>query len=93
MSILWKRFTTSGAVTSILTGLVLATVLIILSPTVWVDIFKFKTPIFPLKNPGIISMTGAFLVGIVVSLMTRDKEAEEKFEDEKIRSYLGVGAE
>jgi len=93
MSILWKKFTTSGAVTSILTGLVLATVLIILSPTVWVDIFKFKTPIFPLKNPGIISMTGAFLVGIVVSLMTRDKEAEEKFEDEKIRSYLGVGAE
>ena len=38
MSILWKKFTTKGAVASIYTGLILATVLIILSPTVWVDI-------------------------------------------------------
>jgi len=38
MSITWKKFTTYGAVTSIYTGLIVATVLIILSPTVWVDI-------------------------------------------------------
>ena len=42
MSILWKKFTTKGAVASIYTGLVLATVLIILSPTVWVDIVHLK---------------------------------------------------
>lgn len=93
MSIMWKRFTTRGAVASILTGLVLATVLIILSPTVWVDIFKFATPVFPLKNPGIISMAGAFIAGIGVSLATREKQAEEKFEEEKLRTYVGVGAE
>src|SRR5512140_3207558 len=38
MSILWKKFTTAGAVLSIYTGLTVAVVLLILSPTVWVDI-------------------------------------------------------
>jgi len=93
MSIVWKRFTTKGAVASILTGLVLATVLIILSPTVWVDVFKNPTPIFPLKNPGLISMAAAFIVGIAVSLATREPSAEAKFEEEKIRTYVGIGAE
>jgi cation/acetate symporter len=152
MSIMWKKFTTKGAVASIYTGLVIATVLIILSPTVWVDIMhknektavekeikavedaskakiadfkKQKTvaknpaeidasieaekrqvetqikevkagmpkPIFPLKNPGIYSMGAAFLVGILFSLFGREKEAEAKYNDEKIRSYIGIGAE
>ncbi len=38
MSIMWKKFTTAGAVWSIYTGLATATILLILSPTVWVDI-------------------------------------------------------
>src|SRR5574340_919575 len=38
MSIMWKKFTTAGAVSSIYTGLAVATILLILSPTVWVDI-------------------------------------------------------
>ena len=38
-------------------------------------------------------MTAAFAVGIVVSLLTPEREAQEKFEDEKLRTYLGVGAE
>jgi hypothetical protein len=50
-------------------------------------------PIFPLKNPGIYSMGAAFLVGILFSLFGRDKEAEAKYNDEKIRSYIGIGAE
>ena len=32
-------------------------------------------------------------VGIVVSLLSPEREAQEKFEDEKLRTYLGVGAE
>lgn len=146
MSIVWKRFTTKGAVASIYTGLFIATILIILSPTVWVDIIHGKEkkvietqikdletqfnqkiedlkqkgnltetiiseekiqfeakkkeltsqmpkPIFPLKNPGIYSMAASFLIGILVSLMTREKDAEAKFEEEKIRTYMGIGAE
>ncbi|HEX8546549.1 MAG TPA: sodium/solute symporter [Cytophagaceae bacterium] len=93
MSILWKRFTTKGAYVSIITGAVSAIVLIIFSPTVWVDIFKYEEAIFPLKNPALISLPLAFLAGILVSLSSREIDAEIKFEKEKIRTYLGVGAE
>ncbi|MBI5067759.1 MAG: cation/acetate symporter ActP [Deltaproteobacteria bacterium] len=99
MSVLWKRFTTMGAVWSIVTGAVLSVVMIVLSPTVWGDVLKHVDAagkpygIIPLKNPAIVSMTAAFVVGIVVSLLSEEKKAQEAFEREKIRTYLGVGAE
>jgi cation/acetate symporter len=93
LSIVWKKFSTAGAVVSIVLGSVAATVLIIISPTVWVDVFKFKEAIFPLKNPAIFSMALSFICGIVFSYIFPDKEAEQRFEDEKLRTYLGVGAE
>ncbi|HVT16960.1 MAG TPA: sodium/solute symporter [Thermoanaerobaculia bacterium] len=93
LSIVWKKFTTAGAVCSILVGAFLSILLIILSPTVWVDILKHKEAIFPMKNPAIISMTASFLVGWLASLVTHEGTAEAMFEDEKLRTYLGVGAE
>ncbi len=93
MSIVWKRFTTNGAVASILVGAILSVALIIISPTVWVDVLKNKEAIFPLKNPAVYSMPISFLIGIVVSLMAREPSAEASFEGEKLRTYLGVGAE
>jgi cation/acetate symporter len=38
-------------------------------------------------------MPAAFIVAIVASLLTREPEAEARFDDEKLRTYLGVGAE
>jgi len=93
MSIVWKRFTTAGAVSSILTGAFLSVFLIIISPTVWVDVLHKKEALFPIKNPAIVSMTAAFVIGILVSLMAREPSAEAMFEDEKLRTYLAVGAE
>jgi cation/acetate symporter len=93
MSILWKKFTTQGAVWSILVGAFSSAAMILLSKTVWCDVLHFEKAIFPMKNPAIFSMSAAFAVGIVVSLLAPEKEAQEKFEDEKIRTYLGVGAE
>ncbi len=93
LSIVWRRFNTLGAVCSIVSGAVLSVLLIVLSPTVWVDILHYPQAIFPLRNPAIVSMPFAFLVAIVVSLMTREPTAEAMFEDEKLRTYLGVGAE
>ncbi|WP_205502715.1 sodium:solute symporter family transporter [Rufibacter psychrotolerans] len=93
MSIIWKRFTTKGAVWSIATGALLSLVLIVLSPTIMVDIMGYEEAIFPLKNPALVSMSGAFLMGILVSLLQPEHEAAAKFESEKLRTYLGVGAE
>jgi cation/acetate symporter len=93
MSIVWKRFTTAGAVWSILTGAFLSVFLIVISPTVWVDVLHKKEALFPIKNPAIVSMTAAFVIGILASLATREPSAEAMFEDEKLRTYLAVGAE
>jgi cation/acetate symporter len=99
LSVVWKRFTTQGAVWSIVTGATLSIVMIFLSPTVWGDLLHHldaagkPVGIIPLKNPAIVSMTAAFVVGILVSLLSVEKEAQEAFEEEKLRTYLGVGAE
>lgn len=93
LSILWKRFTTKGATTSIVTGTVLALLLIVLSPTVWVDVFGNQEAIFPWRNPALISLTASFAVGITVSLLEKEESAARMFEEEKLRTYLGIGAE
>ena len=54
-----------------------------------------KMPVAPIKykNVGLFSMAAAFLVGILVSLLTPEKDSETKFADEKLREYVGIGAE
>jgi cation/acetate symporter len=173
LSLMWKKFSTQGAVWSIYTGMISAVIFIVLSPTVYVDILhkdamaaitkqvteidgKAKTidaeiealtkqvvpagaiaaikkkeqpaatkknaelqssidgkkkdkdalaaqktaanankPVAPIKyrNPGIFSMAIAFLVGILFSFIFPEKDAEEKFATEKLREYVGIGAE
>ncbi|MDK2791671.1 MAG: cation/acetate symporter [Deferribacteres bacterium] len=91
LSIIWKKLSTTGAVLSILFGGISAAVLIVLSPTVWVDILKHSEAIFPYKFPTIISLPLAFVGAWIGSVLAPDKAAQEKFEQEKIRTYLGVG--
>jgi|GEM_PF-5247758 len=38
-------------------------------------------------------MATAFIVGIAVSLATREPSAEAKFEEEKLRTYVDIGIE
>jgi cation/acetate symporter len=92
MSISWRGFTTRGAVFSIATGVLLSVILIVLSPTVWVDVFGNEQAVFPLKNPALISMPASFIAGYLASVMSHDPEALLKFEEEKIRTHLGIGA-
>lgn len=93
LSIIWRRLSTTGAAASIVAGAVLATLLIILSPTVWVDILKHQQAIFPLNNPAVVSMPGGFAVAFLGSLLFPDRQAEVKFEEQQLRTYLAVGAE
>ncbi len=76
LSIVWRRFNTAGAVCSIVSGALLSVTLIVLSPTVWVDLLHNPTAIFPLRNPAIVSMPVSFLCGVIASLLTREPEAE-----------------
>ena len=92
LSIVWRKFNTQGAVWSIITGSVLSVLLIILSPTVWVDLFHYAKAIFPLKNPALISLPAAFLAGFIGSVLSHEPGAALKYDDERVRTHLGVGA-
>jgi cation/acetate symporter len=90
MSIYWRRFTTAGAVTSILLGAISAVVLIYLSPTFQEDVLGNEDAPFGLGNPAIISMPLAFIGGIVASLLTRETDAERKFLEAERQIHLGA---
>lgn len=77
----WKRATTQGVVASMVVGGLASVALIGLSPTVMVDIFHCEGCLFPFKNPGIFTIPGSFIVGIVVSLFTKDTNAQHKYSD------------
>lgn len=93
LSIMWRGCSTTGAVWSIVTGATLAVVLIVISPTVWTDVLHLGVAPFPLKNPALFSMPAAFIAGIAGSLMRPDAEEAARFDAQKVRNYLGVGAE
>jgi cation/acetate symporter len=103
LSIFWKRFTTLGAVLGLTVGLVSSIVLIILSPSI-MGIDPAGTPsskmhliqaqaIFPLTNPGIVSIPLGFLAAVIGSLLKREPTAEAKFAELKVRAHTGLGAE
>jgi cation/acetate symporter len=91
LSIVWKKLSTTGAVMSILFGGLSSAILIVLSPTVWVTILGNPEAIFPYKFPTIISLPLAFIGAWIGSVIAPDKAAQEKYEQVKIRTYLGVG--
>ena len=92
LSIFWRPFTTRGAQASMIVGTVSALLLIFLSPTIQVSVLGRAEAPFPLKNPGLVTIPLAFLVGIVVSLLAPEREAAEGFEEVQRRVHLGPEA-
>jgi len=52
-----------------------------------------EKPFFLLKNPGLISIPLGFLMVILGSLLTRDKRAEEMWDELYVRQNTGINAE
>ena len=50
-----------------------------------------KAPIFPLKNPGIVSVPLGLLAAIFGTLLFRDRKAEEMFDEIEVRQVTGLG--
>ena len=48
-------------------------------------------PLFPLKNPGIISVPLGFIAAIVGCLLFRDRRAEDMFDEVYVRQNTGIG--
>jgi len=49
--------------------------------------------VFPLENPGIVSIPLGFLGAVIGALTGREPEAEEKFTELNVRANTGLGAE
>jgi cation/acetate symporter len=97
-SLFWKRFNTTGALWSIYGGLISCVLLIIFSPVVsGAKSVMFKSvdfAIFPLSNPGIVSIPLSFILGIVGTYVGAKKVVEPaKFAEMEVRSITGAGAE
>jgi cation/acetate symporter len=50
-------------------------------------------PVFPLNNPGILSIPIGFLAAILGSLWKPEPDAERKFAELQVRAQTGLGAE
>ncbi len=96
-SLFWRKFTTRGAVWSMYGGLAAALILIFLSPVFWgteTSVFKnVGTAIWPLNNPGIVSIPIGFFLGWLGSVTTSRKEDPRKASEMEVRSLTGYGAE
>ena len=89
LSMTWRRFTTRGAVASMLVGTASSVILIALSPTVWVELLGHAAPVVALKNPGVISVPLSFVVAIVVSLAWPEPDAATGFDAAQHRMHHG----
>ncbi|MFO1368661.1 MAG: cation acetate symporter [Marinagarivorans sp.] len=94
LSMYWKGLTTRGALWGGGSGLVLALVLVIIGPTVWVDALGNKEAIIPIKNPALFSVSLAFIVCWFVSITDKSAQAakeKELFDDQNVRAQTGLG--
>ncbi|WP_423184166.1 solute symporter family protein [Arthrobacter sp. NyZ413] len=96
-SLFWKKFTTQGAIWSMYGGLAAAIILIALSPVVsgakTSMIPGANFAVFPLSNPGIVSIPLAFLLGWLGTVLDKRREDAAKQAEMEVRSLTGIGAE
>jgi cation/acetate symporter len=103
-NLFWRRFNTRGATWSIYGGLVSCLILVAFSPVVSGKVlpdgasgslFGLGTDfhLFPLENPGIISIPLGFFFGWLGTVTSKDPEAEAAFDELEVRALTGAGAE
>jgi cation/acetate symporter len=103
LSIFWRRFNTAGACAGLAVGLLASIGLIIVSPSIMTidpptvtgaarHLIQAK-PLFPLENPGIVSIPLGFIAAVVATLATREPSSEARFNELLVRSNTGLGAE
>lgn len=95
-SLFWRNFTTRGAVWSVYGGLIPAVLLVVLSPVVsgspealfpGVDFH-----VFPLQNPGLVSIPLGFLAGWIATAMSAERPDAAKHAETEVRALTGAGA-
>ncbi|HVL83768.1 MAG TPA: cation acetate symporter [Pseudonocardia sp.] len=96
-SLFWARFNTTGALFSMYGGMTSALVLVILSPAVSGNpkamLPSLDFAVFPLTNPGIVSIPLSFLLGVIGTFVGgRDADAGRRYAEMEVRAITGAGA-
>lgn len=92
LSIYWNDLTTKGAFYGGFIGLLIAVSLVLIGPTVWVDILGNPKPIFPLKYPALFSISGSFIAIFIISKLDKDHKSAKHyklFKKQYYKSYTG----
>jgi len=97
-SLFWKKFNTTGALWSIYGGLASCVLLIVFSPAVSGSASSMipgaDFDVFPLRNPGLVSIPLSFLLGVVGTYVGGRQPVEEgKYAEMEVRSLTGAGSE
>ena len=95
LSMYWKKLTTRGALIGGSLGLFTAVLLMILGPTVWVQVLGNEKAIFPYEYPALFSMLVAFIGIWFFSITDRSSVAiseRARFLSQFVRSQTGLGA-
>jgi cation/acetate symporter len=94
-SLFWKRFNTRGCLWSIYGGLLITITLIAFSPAVSGNATAMfpnsDWAIFPLANPGLVSIPASFLLGFLGTISSKE-HLESKYAEMEVRSLTGAGA-
>jgi cation/acetate symporter len=94
LSMYWKNLTTRGAMLGGWLGLVSAVTLMVLGPTIWVQVLGHSQAIFPYEYPALFSMAMAF-AGIWLFSVTDTSAAataeRARFVSQFVRSQTGLG--
>jgi cation/acetate symporter len=96
LTLYWKRFNTGGACWGLGCGLLASLGLIVLGPSIMGLDGKHlinAAPVFPLENPGILSIPLGFLGAWLGTMLTDEKPDEKKYVELKVRANTGLGAE
>ncbi|WP_051831463.1 solute symporter family protein [Streptomyces violens] len=96
-SLFWRRFTTRGAVWSVYGGLLPAIALVVLSPVVSgspTALFPGADfQLFPLENPGLVSIPLGFALGWLGTVTSRQApDAAARHAETEVRALTGAGA-
>jgi len=87
-SLYWKGLTTRGAFAGMLGGALVAVLCVVTGPSI-----MGKNALFPLNNPGIVSVPIGFLLTYLGSVLAGDKVSAVKYQELAVRSRSGLGAE
>ncbi|WP_084963570.1 cation acetate symporter [Thermoactinospora rubra] len=104
LTLFWKRFNSAGVVAGVYGGLGACLLLVALSPVVSGKTdpvtgagLSLLPPgidfhVFPMENPGLVSIPFGFLCAWLGTLLSREKADRERYDDLAVRSLTGSGS-